>query len=402
MPRQHFVTSVLILVFLMNGGGSAIAGGLYTQEFFTPSMGTADAGAEAWAENGSTAWHNPAGMARLTKKQIHVGAGIIDTDVRFDPDADTPAGGGDGGQAGDTIPAGGAAYTHPINDAWSVGFAVGALSGAALNHDDDWAGRYEIQEVSLITITAVPSVSYKVNDWFAVGVGALISYGEIDMELALPPLAGTSKLKVDNANDTVFGGILSAHFQLSPATKLGIVYRSEMDFKFRGDISINPVGPSANTNLEVLMPENVRAAVYHQINPQWALLGSLRWENWSDLDNIPVSVSAGTGALDRRWKDTYGATFGVHFMPSKDWLLQTGFGYDTSPVSNKNRAADMPIDRQWRFAVGSQYTLNDRWRLGGSVVYVDLGDADLDSASVSGKYQDNRILAFALTAGYKF
>ena len=51
----------LMLTFL---AAPAWAGGLYIQEFATPSLGSANAGAQAWADNASTAFFNPAGMTR--------------------------------------------------------------------------------------------------------------------------------------------------------------------------------------------------------------------------------------------------------------------------------------------------------------------------------------------------
>ena len=42
------------------------AGGLYITEFGTPSMGVANAGAGALANDSSIAWHNPAGMTHLS------------------------------------------------------------------------------------------------------------------------------------------------------------------------------------------------------------------------------------------------------------------------------------------------------------------------------------------------
>lgn len=71
---------------------SAFAGGLYIQEFATPSMGTADAGSQAWADNSSTAWHNPAGMTRLERSEVGAGIGIMrnSTIVAAGPDAFRP------------------------------------------------------------------------------------------------------------------------------------------------------------------------------------------------------------------------------------------------------------------------------------------------------------------------
>jgi len=50
--------------------GSSHAGGLYLRTFGDPSMGTASAGANAVAEDASTAQTNPAGMTRLDDHQI--------------------------------------------------------------------------------------------------------------------------------------------------------------------------------------------------------------------------------------------------------------------------------------------------------------------------------------------
>ena len=41
------------------------AGGLYLNEFGTPSMGVAGAGASAVASDASTSFHNAAGMTRI-------------------------------------------------------------------------------------------------------------------------------------------------------------------------------------------------------------------------------------------------------------------------------------------------------------------------------------------------
>ena len=46
--------------------------------------------------------------------------------------------------------------------------------------------------------------------------------------------------------------------------------------------------------------------------------------------------------------------------------------------------------------------MSDRATIGGSVVYVDLGDADIDAATVSGSYQNNQVIFAAMNFGWKF
>ena len=79
----------------------ARAGGIYANEFGTPEMGSAGAGAEASALDASTAipFYNPAGMTRLEGNQFIVAAGALFASAEFDLDPATTFSGGNGGQA---------------------------------------------------------------------------------------------------------------------------------------------------------------------------------------------------------------------------------------------------------------------------------------------------------------
>ena len=91
--------SLLGVLLVVGGASSAGAGGLYLNEFATPSMGVAGAGQEAVANDASTnfAFHNPAGMTRLEGHSVSLGAGLLYGQTEFDTDSDTPFSGGDGG-----------------------------------------------------------------------------------------------------------------------------------------------------------------------------------------------------------------------------------------------------------------------------------------------------------------
>jgi long-subunit fatty acid transport protein len=89
MLRDLKWTILMALTALTGSHASALAGGLYLNEFATPSMGTAGAGQEAYAHDASTSFahHNPADMTRLDGNQVSLGAGLLVGDTKFDPDA---------------------------------------------------------------------------------------------------------------------------------------------------------------------------------------------------------------------------------------------------------------------------------------------------------------------------
>ncbi len=406
MRRRLINVSLMSLALIVGSYNSALSGGLYLNEFATPSMGVAGAGAEAVADDASTnfAFHNPAGMTRLEGHQVSLGAGILVGDTKFDQDANTPFPGGNGGDQAGWAPLLGSHGVYSVTEDLKLGMSIFSLSGAALDPTDSWTGRFQLQEIELLTLSANPSVAYRVNDWLSLGGGTTVTYAQIDYTLAAPP-GGSGQVEVDG-NDVAFGYNFGALLELSPRTRLGAIYISKIEPDFSGDIDIRLGGGasfSANSNLEFTYPQLVRVGAYHEINDQWALLGSLGWEDWSNFDELLLSTSRGSAGVPTGWKDTYHFSGGVHFRPSADWLLQAGISYDTSPVSNSNRTADLPIDRQIRYALGAQYQWSERMTLGGAFEFIDLGDARINNATtLRGDYKKNHIVMFALNMGYRF
>jgi long-chain fatty acid transport protein len=378
------------------------AGGLYINEFATPSMGTAGAGAEAWANDASTAFafQNPAGMTRLEGHQISLGAGIGKIDAEFDANSNTPFGGGNGGDAGGLVPILGSHGVLSVTDDLKLGMSVFSVSGAALDYKNSWAGRFQDQQVSILTLTANPTVAYRVTDWLSLAGGVMITYADLDFKLAVPP-GGAGSAKIDG-DDITHGFNFGALFELSPQTRIGVVYVSEQEVDFDGNLKVNPVGVNVGSTTKLDLAQAVRVGGYHEINDQWAVLGTVGWEDWSTVDSLLVNTNGGGGSIPRNWKDTYHFSIGAHYKPVDDWLLQAGVTYDTSPVDAKDRTADMPIDRQIRLAVGAQHQWSETMTVGGAFEYIDLGSSRIsDPNTLTGDYQTNRAFFFALNVNFK-
>ena len=395
--------SVLICVLLLAIKGAVWAGGLYLNEFGTPSMGVAGAGANAVASDASTSFHNPAGMTRINGKELMGTGGFLYSTVKFDPDNDTPISGGDGGDAGGPAPIVGGFYVHSLSDRWKLGANLITLTGAVLDYDDDWTGRYLNTEVTLLTVTFFPSVAYRVNKWLSLGGGPQVMYADLEMKAKAPPPNGKGDVQIDG-DDIAFGFGLGGLIELSERTRFGIVYQSEIEPNFEGDTKISEPGPGfeARTDTKITLAQFIRVAGYHELNNQWALLGTVGWEDWSAFENVNISTSRGTKRIPREWKDTWKFAAGVHYRPVDKWLLQLGFAYDTSPVDREDRTPDMPIDRQIRYATGAQYKWSDRLSTGAQFVYADYGKAKIDNDLLKGEYKRNDIFFFALNANWKF
>ena len=96
MSRLSLPISLGISVFLL--AASAHAGGLYLSSYGSPDMGTASAGAQALANDASTAFLNPAGMTRLEDHQALGGLAPGFSTVKFKADRQSPGGTNDGAE----------------------------------------------------------------------------------------------------------------------------------------------------------------------------------------------------------------------------------------------------------------------------------------------------------------
>jgi long-chain fatty acid transport protein len=395
----HIFMALFSILFLANPS-ICTAGGLYLNEFGTPSMGVAGAGANAVASDASTSFHNPAGMTRIKGNELMGTAGLLNATVKFDPDPDTRIDGGDGGNAGGLAPIIGGFYVHSLSDRWKVGANLITITGAVLDYDDDWTGRYLNTEVTLLSLTFFPSIAYQVNDWLSLGGGPQIMYADLEMKTKAPP-NGNGTVKIDG-NDVAFGFGLGALAEISERTRFGLVYQSEIEPEFDGDVSVDPIGIQVSTDTKITLARFIKFSGYHEFNDQWALLGTIGWEDWSAFKDVNISAAQGSQKIPRNWDDTWKFAAGVHYRPVEKWLLQLGLSYDTSPVDKEDRTPDMPMDRQIRYATGVQYKWSDQLSTGAQFVYADYGKAKIDNQLLQGEYKTNDIFFLAFNANWKF
>ena len=176
------------LVALMAGSSASIAGGLWVNEFGDFAGGRAAAGAAAGVDEAMTIAYNPASITRIEGSQLFVSAGAIFGEMKFDVGYSDPGNGDEaGGDAGQTVPDASLAYVHDFgSDKWSAGIALGGLSGAGMDYDDDWVGRYQATEVSLLVMALSPTVAYQVSEGLSLGVSVQALYADLNLDFAVP------------------------------------------------------------------------------------------------------------------------------------------------------------------------------------------------------------------------
>lgn len=402
--NKHF----LISLGLCLACAQSHAGGLWLSEYNQPGMGRAAAGEEAGSGDASDAFFNPASMTRHEESQLMIAGGLISPSVEFDVDQGSLVNGNnDGGDAGDLTPSLSAFYTRPINDRVSVGIGGLALTGSALDYNDDWVGRFQAKEVSLIVVGLVPSVAYRLTDKLSLGLAVPVMYSSLDLKIAVPAFVtptpgqeGKAEIDGDDVQVAVSG---SFHYAFNERTELGGRVTSKFEFEYDGDVQTEFLG-QVGVNTELTLATIARLGLEHRFDERWTGYATVGWDNWSQMDEVQLSTGGNGAALPRNWEDTYHYGIGADYRLNDRWTLRAGMAYDTDPVQDDaDRTADMPIDEQYRFALGADYQRDNGSVISYSLVYADYGSADLDNSATlpvigfTGDYGSNEIWFFSVS-----
>jgi long-chain fatty acid transport protein len=419
-----FIATALGIFLLFSG--SAWGAGLWVYEQGTPDMGTASAGRGATAADASVVMFNPAGMTKLDRSQLFIGiqGGFLNT--KFDVD-DSTFSGGDGGNAGDFIPAGSLAYVYSVNPKLKLGISAASFFGLGIDYDDDWAGRYYVQKGEFLTFAVNPGIGYRINKWLSLGGGATVLYAKLEQKTAInnqltDPGSPDGQIKVDD-DDVGYGFNLGALIEPREDTRFSVTYRSEVEVEFNVKPDISGLGPNFRAlldllgvtndklDLEMQLPQEVLVSGYYDLTDKLALVGSVGWQDWSEFGKTTVTVQSITPTsfeADRNFKDTWHAAIGARYRFAEPWLWSVGFAYDSSPVDDEDRTPDMPLDRQIRLGTGLQYDWNQNVTVGAAYTYIDLGEAEIDQqggalqGNLKGDYKTNHVHVLALNLIWRF
>ena len=385
--RLWIVGVALVAVSL--AAGQAGAGGLIMPEVGTADVGLASAGYTARAQDASTVFTNPAGMTRLDGSQLVLGVQLLYGDVTFsiDEGTSTALGSDDGGVAIGWFPGGGLFYSHTLSPSVKVGVAATGNFGLTLKYDDEWVGRYYVQEGTMIGMSLVPAIAVKVSPTVSLGASVNAMYGMLHDQVAVNNLVGADGELTLKTSQWGFGGNLGLLWEPGPRTRLGLVWNSELELDFSDRPEWEGLSPALETLLDsrglldapvdvgITLPQGVNVSVYQQVTDRWALLASAGWQEWSTFGQVEVGMQSGDPislTADLEFKDTWHAAAGAQCRLSEPWLLNFGIAYD-SPFQADTVPVAVPANDSWRFGVGAQKEQSERFSWGVAFEYAPAG-----------------------------
>lgn len=417
-----------------------LAAGFALIENSASGMGNAFAGGSAIADDASTVWFNPAGMARLKGEQISIAGHIISPSAKFSDDgSNTGANGGSQPLSGNADDGGKTALvpnfyyvTQLEGNAW-FGIGVTVPFGLSTDYEDNWMGRYHATLSEVQTININPSFAFKFKDDLSVGLGLSLQYIEATLENKIdsamtcvgfqtntgqdprdcvpnaviaggtgslvPGLEPQDSSQSLTGDDWNIGWNIGLLYDIDDKSRVGAAYRSSMDSNLSGDVKFtvnsdfqtiidaNPAAPLFLSNTGVTagieLPAQLSVSYVRDIDSKLTVMADVTWTEWSSFDALVIkfdNLQQSTSIQPENWEDSYRYAIGANYQYSDKVKLRFGVALDETPVpSAEDRTARIPGDeRTWiSLGVGYEIDANTSVDVGFSHLIVD--DAEINS-----------------------
>jgi len=365
---------------------TALAGGMALTTQNGSQLGLGYSGGAA-AEDASTVYFNPAGLAFLQHGQVDAAVTWVKFDTRFTNTGSTTAGvlpttGPDSGDAGEDRPIPVVYMAYPLSKSIVLGAGVSAPYGLATEYSSDWVGRYHALKSELVTINATLAAAIRLTPQLSLGLG--IDHQTADAELTnaldlglagyvagVPGFApgsadATVRIQGDDARTGFNIGLL---YEIVDGTRVGVHYRSRMEHELRGDARFTdvaapfaPVFVDQKVTAPLALPEVYSLSFMHHLTPDLAITADWSVWAWSCFERLAVDFeSPGTPDFDQiqDWKNASIYSLGARWRKSDQLTLRAGLVYNETPVPNEQRrTARIPdSDRTWLcFGAGWQFS----------------------------------------------
>ena len=349
----------------------------------------------------ATIFYNPGGLSRLDNFQVYGSALFIIPRVQYiDNATGTSARTQEQVFTPFNIYAGG-----KIKGLEGLGVGVGIYTpfGSGVSWEDDWAGRYVIQNIALQTIFIQPTISYQFNDAVSLGVGFVYGTGKVNLARAIPVQNGKAadgKAELEGNADGM-GCNIGLSVKASETVNFGISYRSRVDMHVDdGDatftVPASLAGSFPNTSFDATLPTPSVLSIGVGWKPleHLTVQADFNLTGWEAYDSLafnygqPVNGSTRTSA-PRLYKNTLAARLGAHYQATNKFAIMLGGAYDPSPVRDGYVSPDLPDANRLVLTGGISLKLASKISLLAAIEYVtsERRDSYYDEAAFGGRYQ---------------
>jgi long-chain fatty acid transport protein len=271
--------------------------------------------------------------------------------------------------------------TYALNNKWVVGIGLFTPYGLGSEWNKDWVGRAISVKTSIQTFYINPTVSYKISDQLAVGVGLSYIYGTVSLSkrVVIPPAGVNGTLSLDG-NGTGIGYNIGVLCKPTEKLSLGASFRSLTKLEFSGDakfsdmLTLAPFFPGGTGKATLPMPADVFVGAAYQITSDLTVEADFQFVGWSSYDQLVINLPTGPAAPAqlggqplqktqtqiKKWDDGYLGRLGAEYRYNDRFAFRAGLIYDISPQPASKMEPMLPDADRIDVSIGAGYKINQQ------------------------------------------
>lgn len=379
---------------------AAFANGYQDLHQSAQGLGTAYAVNGAGITDISAMFSNPASLARFPGSWSSTGTSLILPRNSFENLSGTAPFTGTPLTGIPTVPkqfldttVGSAAYvSRQLTEDVFLGLAFTVPWATKSNYPDGAVSRYTAVDTTLRAYSVNPVIAYRINNAFSIGGGPNLQYYTSDFSVMVDatggaaPAFGTDLKSTIKGSDLGFGFTLGGEYQITPATRIGLSYRSAVVHEFDGKMKLTSdnagafglfatnvfnatgvtlSGPTANVTYKINTPGIASLGVSHKLDDQWEVYGNASLIQWSRFKSTRIIYDNGLPdtVVDNNWNDSWYLAVGAGYQITPELQLRTGIAYDWTPTPVSVRNPRAPNGDRVYVGAGFTYQVNEALKL---------------------------------------
>lgn len=266
-------------------------------------------------------------------------------------------------------------YVSPKQGDFRYGLSIVAPGGLSKRWDEAYA-KATAEEFTLTIIELNPTVSYMVNDKFAVGFGLRGVYTDGVVKSNASGLG--SPANRDLEGDSIdFGYNLALSYKAMENLTLSTTYRSKVDLTVDGTANLVSGTYRGGASVTIPLPASLALAVAYDFEKTKVefVFERTYWSAYKELDfNYDVDLTATALAafdnpIPKNWKDVNAYRIGVTHQYSDKLKFMAGFAYDEAGAPKNTIGFELPDSDAKLYSLGVEYKIDDQISIGLAYLY---------------------------------
>ena len=360
----------------------------------------------AFSGDASVLFFNPAGASFLKNTFTFTGgiSLITGTALFYDPRTDYLA------STNNALVTPIAVYgVYKLNERLAFGLSLTTPYGSSLKWEDNWQGKYLVQEISLRTFFYQATLSYKITDKLSVGGALVYGKGQLQLERDIP-INGEENYRsyaVINGGDDALGINVGIMYQDS-LWSVGMAYQSKMQFFVKDGDAVFTVPTLVKDRFKnqqfsggINTPDVLSLGVRRNIGRHFNLSAQYTYAGWSVYKKLEIDFEKNSSSLEditeiKNYRNTYILRVGAAYSLDNNMVFRTGISYDRTPVDLTNYGPETPDSNRLSIHLGSSIPLGNNASLDLAYQFVDGALTQAYHQNGFGGYYKSRAHVFVL------